>query len=486
MKITIVGGGTAGWLAAAFLKNKIARSEITVIDKELANPIGVGEATILDFLPFMDECGFTINEWLPATDATFKTGILFTNWKKPLTEIWHPFYTNVTYPGLSSWDVWAQDQSKPFLKYGVPAYTTAKENKIDLNQHQLYAYHLDCSKLVDFIQQKLQHSVVTIRSSVIDVVKTGNKIDKLVLNNGAEHYSDLYIDCTGFLSLLKKQTRVDLSSRLFCDTAIAGHVPYNDKETEQKSYAIADAVDHGWIWQIPVQSRLGTGLVFNRSITDIDTAKDYLVTYWNNRIDRDKLRVIDWSPYYIENFWEENVVSIGLSSGFIEPLESTGLSLIRIGIKRFAEKIKLGYYTKFDCDLYNQQMIRYFEDTVDFVNMHYSDTERTGTFWEFVKSTHTKSDSQLFFEEYLKNPVRLFLEISESGLVDHKIFNPTNWLLILLQLGYPVNKQIYNLPFFDIDFLRESFVRNEEVRIKRSIPHQDVLDFIKLQGMNIR
>jgi tryptophan halogenase len=313
-------------------------------------------------------------------------------------------------------------------------------------------------------------------------VKTDNVITKLILENGTEHVADLFIDCTGWANLLKTPKKVNLENRLFCNTAVAGHIPYIDKETEFRPYVISEAVDHGWIWKIPVQERFGSGMVFNRNITDIEEAKEYFVNHWDNRISKDRLRVIDWTPYYVENCWEGNVVSIGLSSGFIEPLESTGLAFMRAGIRRLSDKISLGRWDTYDVDLYNSQMVRMYEDTVDFINMHYADSQRQSPFWDHVRSTHTKSKSQLFYEDYMKDPEKAFKNIPDTP-GDGKMFNHVNWILWMIQLGYPVNKNI-DIPKELIGQLMDNFIRNEEQRQQDSVPHSDIINSLKNRGTN--
>ena len=123
------------------------------------------------------------------------------------------------------------------------------------------------------------------------------------------------------------------------------------------------------------------------------------------------------------------MVSIGLSGGFVEPLESTGLSIIRIGIKRLADKLKVGLFDQFDIDHYNSTMIRHYEDVVDFVNMHYADTERTEPFWQYVKERHIKSDIQLYYEDVCADPDKILFHLSLPNVKDNRIFGPTNWIL---------------------------------------------------------
>jgi len=479
MKVVIVGGGTAGWMTAAFFRNNLPSFDITVIDKEQGTPIGVGEATLLDFSDFMAGCGFQKHEWIPAVSATFKSGILFPNWGKEGNLFWHPFLTNTQHDAvkLSQFDVWSAYPETNFLDHALPFFKSSQDNLIDPYNLDLYAYHVDCGKLVVYLQSKLEGLVNVIRSEVKEVVRNQHAVEFLSLVNGQQIEADLYIDCTGFSSLLKQQDKVNLEDRLFCNTAAVGQISYENETEEKRPYAICSAVEHGWTWRIPVQHRLGCGLVFNRNITDPETAKDYFYEHLNGRLSKEKIRIIDWTPYYIKNFWETNVVSVGLSGGFVEPLESTGISLIRLGIKKLAEKLRLDFFDQYDIDHYNATMIRHFEDVVDFVNMHYSHSDREGAFWQHVKSVHQKSDIQMYYEDICIDENKMLYELCQPDLKDNRIFGPGSWFAWLIQLGVPLKKDITINPLL-VERTMGLFLKSQEIKSTKGISHQDMLDSI--------
>lgn len=433
--ITIIGGGTAAWMSAAFLSNKNPNIKITIIDKEIGNPVSVGEATILNFGPFMDECGFDPIEWFVYLDATYKSGILFPDWEENGRDIWHPFFMNpVLENGETLHDAWCKNKEYDFVKYALPMYYNSIENKIDKNEIGAYAFHIDCGKLVEFIKSKICNKVNYIQSEVVRIEKTGNKLDRVFLKNSQTIESDLFIDCTGWKSLLKKQDKNFLDGRLFCDTAIASRIPYVNRKGEMKPYVISESVDHGWIWKIPVRTRIGSGLVFNRSITSIEEAKKYFLEYWNHRVSEEELKVLDWTPYYSNNIWEENIISIGLSAGFIEPLESTGVALIIEGLIRLQNKICDKTWTLSDVLIYNEELKSSFEDSIDFVSMHYSKSYKDTPFWNFVKNTYKPSNRIKQIENILSSHI-----LYTSNKKDHHIFSGANWTTWMIQLGYEVN-----------------------------------------------
>lgn len=440
--VAIVGGGTSAWLTAALLSNKIKNLNITIIDKEVGTPVGVGEGTLLSFDKVMRSAGFEFQEWFKEIDATAKSGILFPGWGKNREAVWHPFmFAEFPEQDTTLHNYWSKNQEFNFKEYATSYYDVSLNyNMVDVTALDGYAFHIDAGKLVTYIQRKLEDRprVTSIKSDVVDVLRDTetHNITELVLKNGQKIQADLYVDCTGFKAILGlTPERVTLEGRLFCDTAIAGHVPYEDIEAERHPYVISEQVEHGWVWNIPVQTRIGSGLVFNRTMTDPEDAKDFFVNYWNGRVKKENLKVIDWTPYYNKNIWHENVCAIGLSAGFIEPLESTGIALIIAGIEQLCFAIEPRGYTNIHKETYNKIMAGYFEDCIDFVSMHYETVERDEPFWKWVKETWVKSNRQQHFEEQLQ---RNDCKLPEVGF--GYVFWASNWVCWLAQLGKTVGE----------------------------------------------
>ncbi|MAJ05070.1 MAG: hypothetical protein CBC16_10075 [Verrucomicrobia bacterium TMED56] len=385
-KVVIVGGGSSAMLATAFISNN-TNYEITVIDKPGGSPIGVGEATLLNFKPFMDSCGFNFKEWFDACDATYKTGILFPGWTSK-KEVWHPFIMH-------------------------PYENTPIEN-FDKNNDN--GFHIDCIKLAKFIKEKIKHKVTFIEDTV------QFQSENYVQCENNKIYADVFIDCTGFKSLLHQTDKVDLSKRLICDTAIAGHVEYENEE-EKRKYVICEAVSCGWIWKIPVRHRIGTGIVFNRRITSVEEAAMVFTNHWKDRV---KIRkTIDWTPYYKLKPWKNNVIAIGLSAGFIEPLESTGLALAMEGAYQFVVLTESGYMKQSTRSLYNSILTSFFEESIDFVAMHYLINERKEKIWQ--EGRRLKKPIQIdYYNKRLKDP----LHYKDS---QYSFFGGSNWVTWLRQ-----------------------------------------------------
>ena len=460
-RIVIVGGGTSGWMTAAYLQAKFKRAEIVLIDKSETETVGVGEATVLSFKQFMMDCGFKPEDWLGKINATFKGGILFEDWQKEGQNLWHPFaFPEFGFFETNLINLWTKNKDLEYLTHACTLYNPGvTENKVDPDDISTYAYHIDCGKLVTYIKGKISNKITFVESGVENVCRNSKGgVDNIALEDGQVIESDLYIDCTGWRRLLSPETEtVDCTGRLFCDTAVAGHVQYNDIDCEMRPYTTCSAVEHGWIWKIPNQSRIGTGLVFNRSITDIDEAKEFFVDYWDDRVDRDTLQVLNWTPYYHKNSWVDNVCCIGLSSGFIEPLESTGIALICAGAIEIAKVLKGNCYNDLYAELFNMNMTNFYENCIDFVSMHYSHNKReTGKFWEYVNDNFKMSQTQKFYEhETLNNP-------ATTPVGGDFVFRGENWAMFLCQL-------------FNHDLIEPKILDGVDQKTSRSI----VKDFYK-------
>ena len=487
-KLVIVGGGTAGWITASWFARSWKSLEVVVIDKSDPERVGVGEATLLSFPQVMREMGYEPHQWMNEIDATFKAGILFPGWGKEENNIWHPFGfgilgdgENPNIPRVPLYDVWSNYQDQKEIKNISGLYRSAMQNKIEPDYvRDTYAYQIDCGKLVQFLQKNtIPHLKEYIKSDVIEVYRDGlsddltkSNIKELVLDDGSRITGDLFIDCTGWKQMLVGNHNVDLTDRLFIDTAFATKVEYEDKNKEMHPYTDCQALEHGWRWRIPTQSRIGTGYCFNRSITDPDIVADAFVKHWDHRIEKKELRMLDWKPQYVKKFWGGNVVPIGLSAGFIEPLESTGLALMIRGCEFLEECMVDCVYSEYEKDIYNVRMKCAFESAVDYVNMHYSYCERKGKFWDYVRLSHEKSGMQKYMEDQISDPDSLTFQDHRSS----SFFGGSNWHVWLLQLMPEVVRKTYW--YEDVKEIvprYENYLRRLDSSVNQSIPQIDLL-----------
>jgi len=487
-KLVIVGGGTAGWITASWFARRWKSLDVVVIDKSDPERVGVGEATLLSFPQVMKGMGYEPHQWMNEIDATFKAGILFPGWGKEKNNIWHPFGFGIlgdgddpNIPRVPLYDAWSNYQDQNDIKSISGLYRSAMQNKIEPDYiRDTYAFQIDCGKLVQFLQKNtIPYLKEYIKSDVVEVYRDGlsddltrSSIKELVLDDGSRITGDLFIDCTGWKQMLIGNHNVDLTDRLFIDTAFAAKVEYEDKFKEMHPYTDCRALEHGWRWRIPTQSRIGTGYCFNRSITDPDIVADAFVKHWDNRIEKKELRMLDWKPQYVQKFWDGNVIPIGLSAGFIEPLESTGLALMIRGCEFLEECMVDCVYEEYEKDIYNVRMKCAFESAVDYVNMHYSYCERKGKFWDYVRLSHERSGMQKYMEDQINNPNSLTFQDHRSS----SFFGGSNWHVWLLQLIPEISKKTYW--YDDVKEIMpryENYKRRLDNSVKQSIPQIHIL-----------
>jgi len=478
--ITVVGGGTAGWLTATYFARKHPGAfNVTIIDKKEPERIGVGEATLLSFPNYMRSMGFQEHQWMHRVDATLKGGILFPGWGKKDKTVWHPFGFTDCASRVPLYDVWTNHREHSILEI-QPLYKTAIQNKIELEYlHDTYANHIDCGLLVKYLIEETKDQLDYIKENIDDVIWDGENVHSIITESGRVITSDIFIDCSGFNRVLgKHHKRIDLDDRLFVNTAVAGRVKYKDKDKEMLPFTKCEAVEDGWIWTIPTRSRMGTGLVFNRNITDPEDAKSAFVKYWDNRIDRNDLKVINWDPYHSESHWIGNVVFCGLSAGFIEPLESTGLALmIRCG-EQLMTALSGRFYYDHDRDMFNANMKACFETAVDYVNMHYSYCEREEPFWQYVRKNHKKSKMQLYQEELLTNPKNSTSRLQKLGF-----FGGDNWAAWLSQIVPNIPpKTWYSYMKNTVDDRFKVYLDMLHQSMLESCPHETILNHIDSVG----
>lgn len=474
--IIIVGGGTAAWLSAAYLHHNLKdKVKITVIDKEIGKPVGVGEGTILNFGPFLEFCGLKEQDWFNKINATYKAGILFKDWQKEGEHIWHGFYYNPNlYKDNTLYDCFTHNNKYNFKDIS-PLCDLSLKNNIELEHlKQYYAYHVDASQLTIALQELLKDKVSFIGSEVVNIERKEENITNLKLKNGQVLSADLYVDCTGWRNILAyKPEKVELKNRLFCDTAVASRIPYKDKDSEMTPYVQSNAVEHGWMWIIPTQERMGSGLVFNRSVTEPDEAVKWFKNFWSSHKTEweDPIKILDWTPKYTKNMWEGNVVAIGLSAGFVEPLESTGIGLIMEGIVQFYGQIQEYGYNDNSKKDFNNNCTEFFENTIDFINMHYTKVERSTKFWDYVKENNTGPNrlKDLFTNHFLDENKKL-----ENTQIHNDFFTTNSWYTWLFQLGYDYkSKKLDISPEQCRDLLDRYYKEVESVRTtkKSSILH---------------
>jgi tryptophan 7-halogenase len=406
VKICIVGGGTAGWLTAAFLQNQLPHTvgrvvDITLIEAEDIPTVGVGEATIPSIRQTLAACGIEEHIFLKECGATFKQGIEFINWRDDpkiagTNSYFHPFGEQIMVAGKDATWQWLQLPPESRAAYADQFSVQAEIARAGQSPKGFsdkpydgalaYAYHLDAGKLAQFLKNMAKGRGVTHKvQKVVEIVREGDDISSIHLDNGEQVTADIFVDCTGFAARLinsdKQNGFNSLSDTLFVDRAVVTRVD-NKSLSDVIGYTKCTAQSAGWIWDIALQDRRGVGHVYSSRYIDDDAAKAELAAYLKKPVESVESRRLDMRIGYHDQQWRGNTVAIGLSSGFLEPLESTGIYLIEMAnwaMLEYAPRYLAGAKPHAS---YNRILHNHYTNIADFLKMHYClSTRRDSAFW---------------------------------------------------------------------------------------------------------
>ena len=444
-RIVIVGGGTAGWMAAAALSRlKRGRAvDIVLVESEAIGTVGVGEATIPPFVDFNRLLDIDEREMLAAVQGTFKLGIQFSNWGAQGDSYIHPF-GNYGYEveGVSFHHVWhrlrEQGDKRPIQVFNLEtmaaffgkfARSEDYEKSGDFPPMN-YAYHIDASRYAAFLRQYAEaRGVVRQEGRIADVALDGESgfVTAVTLENGERIAGDLFVDCSGFRGLLIEQALEtgyeEWTHWLPCDRAVA--LPCNrDDGSGPLPYTRATAHAAGWQWQVPLQHRNGNGHVYCSQHMSDDEAHDILVSNLAGKPTADP-NFLRFTTGRRKKFWNKNVVALGLAGGFMEPLESTSIHLINTGINKLVAVLSLDGITQAQEDAFNRLTGREYARIRDFLILHYHATERTDSeFWNACR-TMDVPDS-------LKEKMALFRHNGQIFREEDELFTETSWAAVML------------------------------------------------------
>lgn len=466
-RLVIAGGGTAGWMAAAAFAKKFGELlDITLVESDEIGTVGVGEATIPPMRVFHKLLGIDEQEFMRATKATFKLGISFENWARQGDKYIHSF-------GKTGKETWLGDFHHFWLRsreLGMDfefgdfclEFQAAQANKFftgpgaDIN----YAYHLDASRYATFLREMSEkYGAKRIEGKVIEVKQDHDTgfISALVLASGVVVEGDFFIDCSGFRGLLIEQTLrtgyEDWSQWLPCDTALA-------VQTESVGPAVpyTRAIAHhaGWQWQIPLQHRVGNGLVYcSNFMTDEEARATLLQNINGPRVNEPRL--IKFRTGRRRKSWNKNCVALGLASGFIEPLESTSIHLFIMAITRLMRFFPFSGVEPVLVDEYNRETLAEIEPIRDFVIMHYKATERDDSpFWRYCRNMEVPAT--------LAHRMELFKKTGHAYQAQGELFRIDSWTQVLF--GQRVMPEQYH---HIAQLMSEQELRQFLMRMKESI-----------------
>ena len=426
-KILIVGGGSSGWMTAAFLSKKLERADITLIEASDVPIIGVGESTNPTMKYFMRALGYEEKSFMRACDASFKRAIRFQNFNDIDGVLYHPFGQTIG------------DDFNPGAQADYKDFESIKDGTLFSNDC-VYSYQVDAGLLAEYLKRecKRANSVrhIVDKVSRVKLGSTGDIAAVGTLNSG-ELTADLYIDCTGFKAFLLDETMCEpfesSSSSLLNDRAIATRIQYSNKESELVTHTNCVALSAGWAWQIPLWSRIGVGYVYSSKYLSAEKAEQELMKLCGiTSGDNCQLNHLCIRVGRHRRAWVKNCVAIGISYGFLEPLESTGLSLTQVAIADLFHALNSSVSLSVEREMYNARQRALFDSTRDFIVAHYALTKRTDTpYWRHVKN-------ELFIPDSL---IRILMDArqqSYQAIVNnpHCFYQKASWNCILSGMGY--------------------------------------------------
>ncbi len=487
-KICILGGGTAGWMTAAGLSNKYKNLdiEIELVESDQIGTVGVGEATLPHIRFFNNALGIDEREFMRETCATFKLGIEFCDWGRLGDSYIHPFGDyGEPINGVDFHHFWLRllqnghknrldDYSYPILAAEAGKFQHPGQDTSVIGSNFGYAYQFDSSLYAKFLRKYCEkNGVIRTEGKAIDTIiapETGF-VKSVTLENGGDIEADLFIDCSGFRGVLIEQALKtgydDWSEWLPCNRAVA--VPC-EASGPGLPYTRATAREAGWQWRIPLQHRTGNGHVYwNEYISD-DEAAHQLTSTLEGPILAD-VKQLYFKTGKRRKLWNKNVVAIGLSGGFLEPLESTSIHLIQEGITALIELFPDARCAVSDADEYNRRMDLNFDRVRDFLLLHYTATQRDDSeMWRYFRNM-TLPESLIEKLEAWK--ARGYLPRYEQG-----VFLPPSWVAVmtgqnLIPNGFDVRANA--MPLDDVLARTDHIKRASQDAVKQSASHDDYI-----------
>lgn len=420
-KIIILGGGTAGWMTAAALGkiSQLTNVQVQLIESDGIGTVGVGEATLTALQGFNRLLGINEDEFIKETQATFKLGIKFVDWDQIGNEYHHAFGVSGKPMGsnVKFYQYWLKMQAlgkaEKYENYSLNA-LASEENKFmrafDAGNSPLsgldHGFHLDASLYAKYLRKLAENGGVERTEGIVKQVHQHNNgfIKSLVLEDGSEHHADFFIDCSGFNALLIGETLKtsfdDWSHWLPCDRAIT----VQTQNTQAPwPYTQATAQKAGWQWRIPLQHRVGNGHVYSSKYMSDDEAKNMLLNSVVGPILTEP-KLIKFQTGYRKESWHKNCLAIGLSSGFIEPLESTSLHLVQSAIEQLFKFFPTKNFAQAEINEYNRQTNYKIECIRNLLITHYCVTKRDDSdFWNYCRTMSVPPEVTQKIEQFSKN-----------------------------------------------------------------------------------
>ena len=450
-RIVVAGGGTAGWMAAAAIAHTMGDAiDLTLVESDAIGTVGVGEATIPPLVLFNRLIGISEADFMRETQATFKLGIEFENWKRDGEKYFHSFGNT----GRDHWSAgfqhfWAEGRERghtvSYDEYCLELVAAYAQKFAHLPENGLnYAYHLNATAYAAYLRRIAEQAGakrVEGKIGQVDIDGEMGNIAAIGLEDGTRLEGDLFVDCTGFRALLIEGALHvgydDWSHYLPCDSAIAVQT---ELAAPPVPYTRAIAHDAGWQWRIPLQHRGGNGIVYCSRYLSQDAAHDRLMSTLEGKPISEP-RAIPFTTGARRKQWHRNCIAIGLSSGFLEPLESTSIHLIQRAVIRLLRMMPAGDVSERDIAEFNDQQLTDMIQVRDFLILHYKATERRDSpFW--------RQCATMDIPDSLTQKIELFRETGRVFRKNEELFVENSWIQVMLGQGimprafHPVAKKM--------------------------------------------
>jgi len=496
--LVIVGGGSAGWMSATYLNqifnNKEDQFQITLIESPDVESIGVGEATIHSMRFFIASLGLSENEVMQKSNATLKHGILFKNWQGNVEndEYYHPFEQPKYNDGIHIHNHWAKihgtknqdandDRSRfdfsvsPQAQFANNLKSPKSKTNKEFEGYFPYGYHLDAIKFSSYLRDvAIERGIRRVEGHVAKANLNDNgNIASVTLNCGRLIEGDFFIDCTGFRSILmnalNNEDYIDYSDSLLCDRAVTCQIPFEDNKENHRPYTTSTAQESGWIWDIDLKNRSGSGYVYSSKFCSKEEAEITLSKHLQSNIEDLKFKHLKMKIGRREKIWHKNCVAIGLSAGFIEPLESTGLYFIDMSLRFLSEYNFTTNTNEAVINKYNDIIGKLVDQTKDFIVLHYALSNREDSpFWKTYKYDVPLSDE-------LKNNLALWKsKVPTSSDFAGQItqFTSANYTYILYGMGFKHEDIPCNSSYFSKERSQNNLdhIQQRCDRVMESIP----------------
>ncbi|MBC3765710.1 tryptophan halogenase family protein [Neptunicella marina] len=488
-KIVIVGGGTAGWMSAARLARFMQsqqQTDIFLIESADIGTVGVGEATIPNIVEFNRQLGLDEVELIKATQATFKLGVQFENWRAADTQFFHPFsdygmpiegvdfHQYVHVAQQQGVDVKLSEFSFPLALAAQNRFAQPHPNPPSPLADYSYAYHFDASLYASYLRDfACGLGVKRIEATIEQVNCDTNSgfIKSVTLQGGQQIDGELFIDCSGFRSLLLQKSLgveyEDWSQWLLCDAAFAMQT---ERTGELLPYTRTIAESAGWQWRIPLQHRMGNGHIFSRQFMPDEQARQLLI----DSVDGNALhepRLIQFKPGRTKQIWHKNCFAVGLASGFLEPLESTSISLIQTALSKLLTFFPDSGFNQADIDEVNRLHGLELEHIRDFLILHYKLNQRDDSeFWRYCRD--------MVVPDSLQHKIDLYRSRGYVQQFQQDSFEPASWLSMYHGFGLQaqrVDPRASAVPLHLIEQKLQQMRQSIQNAASQAMLHQDFI-----------